>query len=110
MEIGLRRFLSDLATRRCRSRQAVGGMFAVFLLAGASPEAVGLAVGSALCAGGLLIRLWTAGQLHKNVWARATRAVPARMSPDAGGGPRHGPPGTAGSSGRFSAARSWHLT
>ena len=66
MEIGFKRFLSDLATRRYRFRQAVGGMFGVFLLALARPEAVGLAIGSALCAGGLFIRLWAAGQVHKN--------------------------------------------
>ncbi len=66
MEIGLKRFWSDLRGRRHRFRQAVGAMFFAFLACLADPTARGLAVGAVLVVAGVLVRSWAAGHVRKD--------------------------------------------
>jgi len=68
MEVGWKRFLSDLRGRRYRFRQAVGGFFGAFLfvLADWDVRPWVFALGAALCAVGAFIRLWAAGLVRKN--------------------------------------------
>ena len=66
MELGLRQCWSDLCRRRYRFRQAVGGVFGVFLIVVARPAWWSFAVGSALIVPGVMLRLWAAGHVRKN--------------------------------------------
>jgi len=63
----MRQFGNDLRNRRYRYRQFVGGVFILFLALYASPGAPGFWVGASLGTLGLLIRLWAAGHVRKNM-------------------------------------------
>jgi len=66
VELGLRRFVDDVRSKRHRFRQAMGGVFGAFLVVLARPAWWGFIVGVALVCGGALVRLWAAGHVRKN--------------------------------------------
>jgi len=66
LQLGLRQFWDDMRQRRYRFRQAVGGVFGVFVLVLARPTWWSFVLGGGLIVVGALVRLWAAGHVRKN--------------------------------------------
>ena len=66
LNVGLRQLWTDVRQNRHRFRQAVGGAFAVCVIALAHPVLLGVIIGGILCALGAFMRTWAAGYVFKN--------------------------------------------